>query len=49
MFQGSPHIVAQWADLHNSLAQGWVKADPTHGTYVDNWAKTHAAAGSRVG
>ena len=42
-FQGSPHIVAQWADLHNSLAQGWVKADPTHGAYVDNWAKTHAA------
>ena len=43
MFQGSPHIVAQWADLHNSLAQGWVKADPTHGAYVDNWAKTHPA------
>ena len=29
MFQGKPHIVAQWADLHNSLAQAWVKADPT--------------------
>jgi len=43
MFQGSPHIVAQWADLHNSLAQAWVNADPTHGQYVDNWAKTHAA------
>ena len=43
MFQGSPHIVAQWADLHNSLAQAWVNADPTHGQYVDNWAKRHPA------
>jgi K+-transporting ATPase ATPase C chain len=43
IFQGSPHIVAQWADLHNSLAQAWVKADPTHSAYVDNWAKTHPA------
>jgi potassium-transporting ATPase KdpC subunit len=42
-FQGSPHIVAQWADLHNSLAQAWVKADATHGAYVDTWAKTHPA------
>jgi K+-transporting ATPase ATPase C chain len=42
-FQGSPHIVAQWADLHNSLAQAWVKADPTHSAFVDNWAKTHPA------
>jgi K+-transporting ATPase ATPase C chain len=43
MFQNSPHIVAQWADLHNSLAQAWVSADPTHGPYVDNWAKAHPA------
>jgi K+-transporting ATPase ATPase C chain len=43
IFQGSPHIVAQWADLHNSLAQAWVKADPKNGLYVDNWAKTHPA------
>src|ERR1700674_5574809 len=28
-FQGSPHVVAQWADAHNATAQGWVKADPT--------------------
>ena len=40
-FQGSPHIVAQWADLHNGSAQGWVKADATHGAYVDGWAKAH--------
>src|SRR5208282_2337832 len=36
---GQPHIVAQWADAHNSLAQGWVTADPTHGAYVDAWGK----------
>ena len=40
-FQGSPHIVAQWADLHNALAQAWVKGDATHGAYVDDWAKAH--------
>jgi K+-transporting ATPase ATPase C chain len=41
-FQGSPHIVAQWADAHNELAQGWVNADPNNAKYVDAWAKTHA-------
>ena len=40
-FQGNPHIVAQWADLHNAVAQAWVKADPTHGQYVDGWSKAH--------
>jgi K+-transporting ATPase ATPase C chain len=39
MYQGSPHIVAQWADRHNSLAQAWVTSDPTHASYVDDWAK----------
>jgi len=42
MFQGAPHIVAQWADQHNSLAQAWVKADPKNAAYVDEWAKSHA-------
>jgi K+-transporting ATPase ATPase C chain len=42
-YQGRPQIVAQWADLHNSLAQAWVKADPKNGAYVDDWAKTHPA------
>jgi potassium-transporting ATPase KdpC subunit len=41
IFQSNPHIVAQWADLHNSLAQAWVSADPKNGPYVDNWAKKH--------
>src|SRR5208282_4992377 len=40
-FGGQPHIVAQWADNHNSLAQGWVNADPTHAKYVDEWGKKH--------
>src|SRR6202142_2548967 len=40
-FGGNPHIVAQWADAHNSLAQAWVTADPTHGAYVDEWMKAH--------
>ena len=40
-FQGNPHIVAQWADLHNAVAQAWVNADPTHGSYVDAWSKAH--------
>jgi len=43
-FQGKPRIVAQWADLHNSLAQAWVKTDSTHGVYVDEWAKANPGA-----
>jgi K+-transporting ATPase ATPase C chain len=43
-FQGNPHLVEQWANLHNSLAAAWVKADPTHGVYVANWMKAHPAA-----
>ena len=41
IFQGKPHIVAQWAELHNSLAQAWVSGDPMRSAYVDNWAKEH--------
>jgi K+-transporting ATPase ATPase C chain len=43
LYQGNPHLVAQWADMHNSLAQAWVSADPTHGAYVDAWSKSHPA------
>jgi len=42
-YQGSPSVVAQWADAHNSLAQGWITADPTHAAYVSNWANAHLA------
>ena len=41
-FGGQPHIVAQWADLHNAVATAWVTGDPTHSAYVDAWAKSHA-------
>src|SRR5271167_3223557 len=40
-FGGQPHIVAQWADAHNAVAQGWVSADPTHDKYIQDWGKTH--------
>jgi potassium-transporting ATPase KdpC subunit len=43
IYQGKPHLVAQWAALHPSLAQAWVKADPANGSYVDDWAKAHPA------
>ena len=41
MFGGQPHIVAQWADAHNAVAQAWVNADPTHDKYIQDWGKTH--------
>jgi potassium-transporting ATPase KdpC subunit len=40
-YGGQLGIVAQWADTHNSLAQAWVTADPTHASYIDDWAKAH--------
>ena len=42
-YQGQPHVVAQWADAHNALAQAWVKADSSHAAYVDVWTKAHPA------
>ena len=41
-YQGAPHIVAQWATLHNGVAQAWVTGDPSHSQYVDSWVQTHA-------
>jgi K+-transporting ATPase ATPase C chain len=41
LFQKNPDITAQWADLHNGSATAWVKADPSHGAYVETWEKTH--------
>ena len=38
---GQPHLVAQWADAHNALAQAWTKADPMNAAFVDQWAKAH--------
>jgi K+-transporting ATPase ATPase C chain len=42
-YQGNAHVVAQWADAHNAVAQAWVKADPSHGAYIDAWTKAHQA------
>ncbi len=40
-FGGQPHIVAQWADAHNAVAQAWVSDDPAHDKYIQDWGKTH--------
>ncbi|MGO9480721.1 MAG: potassium-transporting ATPase subunit C [Candidatus Kryptoniota bacterium] len=40
-YQGSPHIVAQWASLHPEDAQAWVNTDSLHTAYVADWAKAH--------
>ncbi len=40
-YQGNPHLVAQWADNHNGLAQSWASADPSHAQYISDWAKAH--------
>jgi potassium-transporting ATPase KdpC subunit len=44
MYQGQPHIVAQWADNHNELAQSWVSADPSHAQYITDWTKANKQA-----
>jgi K+-transporting ATPase ATPase C chain len=40
-YQGSPHIVGQWASMHTSGAQAWVNTDSLHGAYVTDWKKIH--------
>jgi potassium-transporting ATPase KdpC subunit len=42
-YQGQPHLVAQWAENHNGLAQAWVTSDPSHAQFVNDWAKGHKA------
>lgn len=41
LYGGQPHLVAQWADAHNSLAQAWVKGDPSHAAFVTQWVEQH--------
>jgi len=41
-FQGAPAIVAQWADAHNGMAQGWVKTDANHLQAVGDWGTAHS-------
>jgi potassium-transporting ATPase KdpC subunit len=43
-YQGSQHIVAQWATMHTSDAQAWVKTDSLHTAYVADWSKSHKEA-----
>ena len=43
-FQGHPQLVAQWADRHGALAQGWVNADARNAAFVDAWAVREPAA-----
>jgi K+-transporting ATPase ATPase C chain len=43
-YQGAPHLVAQWADAHGTLAQAWTKADPMNADFVDQWGKAHPDA-----
>jgi K+-transporting ATPase ATPase C chain len=40
-YQGSPGIVAQWADSHNTMAQNWVKTDAVHTQAIADWATAH--------
>jgi len=40
-FQGAPAIVAQWADAHNGMAQGWVKTDANHLQAIGDWGTAH--------
>ena len=46
-FEGKPEIVGQWANLHNAVAQNWVKTNndpPTQklaNAYVAAWHRTH--------
>ncbi len=42
-FGGKPGIVAQWATVHPTVAQNWIKADKLNTAYVADWQKTHAA------
>jgi len=41
VYQGSPHIVAQWASMHPGDALAWVNTDSLHTAYVADWAKSH--------
>ena len=42
IYQGSPHVVGQWASMHTSDATAWVNTDSLHIGYVADWAKAHA-------
>ena len=41
-YQGTPHIVGQWASMHTSDAAAWVNTDSLHIGFVADWATKHA-------
>jgi K+-transporting ATPase ATPase C chain len=41
VYQGAPHILAQWASMHTADATAWVNTDSLHMGYVADWAKMH--------
>lgn len=40
-YDGKPGIVAQWAQLHSTVAQNWVKADKLNEEFVHAWMRAH--------
>jgi potassium-transporting ATPase KdpC subunit len=40
-FSSKPGIVAQWAQMHSTVAQNWVKADKLNTELVATWQKSH--------
>jgi len=41
LFQGQPHLVAQWAERYSFAAQAWVKADKLNSDFVSRWQAAH--------
>ena len=41
-FRDGTGIVAQWANLHSTVAQNWVKSDPLKSAYVAQWQAAHS-------
>jgi len=41
-FRNNPGIVAQWVNLHGTVAQNWIKGDPLKSAYVAKWQDAHA-------
>lgn len=40
MYQGKPHIVAQWAKLYPEIAKTWLLQHPYQATWLDIWDPT---------
>jgi K+-transporting ATPase ATPase C chain len=40
-FKRKPNIVAEWAEVHESVAKAWVNADDKHKEAVKKWQEAH--------